>query len=78
MREMEEEIRGIAAFDIDGEDSLKDLKRGHGRDGVADILVMRSCVGNLQYPPRVIFVVGDTATACPPVHEAGVQTGIVQ
>lgn len=31
----------------------------------------------LQYPPRVILVVGDAAIALPPIHEAWVDARVV-
>lgn len=38
----------------------------------------RSCSWSyLQYPPRVVLVVGDAAVALPPVHEAWVDARVV-
>lgn len=37
----------------------------------------RSDVGDLQYPPRVVLVIGDAAVALPSVHEAWVDARVV-
>lgn len=38
---------------------------------------VRTCLVYLQYPPRVVLVICDTAVALPSVHEARVQTRVI-